>query len=374
MSRICCLLLVVLLAGCSSEKPERFLPESVTADAIVASTAIDETHYSSIQEAVNAAPQEGGWTIAVAPGEYYERVVIDKPGITLIGAGMDQTKIVFDRYAGKAVTRGSEEHWGTSRSATVEITRPGVHIANLTIENGFDFLTEDARESSDPARVSGMQAVALKISEYTDKTFIEDVALLGYQDTLYVRGGRSYFKGGEIRGNVDFIFGDGNAYFDTVSIYSRPRGKDMDITGYITAPSTLISDTFGLTFVNCKLLREEGVPDNSVPLGRPWHPTTTFDDGRYANPFAIGKAVFINTWMDAHITTTGWASMGGSTKEGGRKEFDPINDARFAEYGSSGPGYAINEQRPQLGVEKMDIYKRFNILNGWEPELTATPK
>ncbi|MBT82146.1 MAG: pectin esterase [Alteromonadaceae bacterium] len=374
MSRICCLLLVVLLAGCSSEKPERFLPESVTADAIVASTAIDETHYSSIQEAVNAAPQEGGWTIAVAPGEYYERVVIDKPGITLIGAGMDQTKIVFDRYAGKAVTRGSEEHWGTSRSATVEITRPGVHIANLTIENGFDFLTEDARESSDPARVSGMQAVALKISEYTDKTFIENVALLGYQDTLYVRGGRSYFKGGEIRGNVDFIFGDGNAYFDTVSIYSRPRGKDMDITGYITAPSTLISDTFGLTFVNCKLLREEGVPDNSVPLGRPWHPTTTFDDGRYANPFAIGKAVFINTWMDAHITTTGWASMGGSTKEGGRKEFDPINDARFAEYGSSGPGYAINEQRPQLGVEKMDIYKRFNILNGWEPELTATPK
>lgn len=374
MSRICCLLLVVLLAGCSSEKPERFLPESVTADAIVASTAIDETHYSSIQEAVNAAPQEGGWTIAVAPGEYYERVVIDKPGITLIGAGMDQTKIVFDRYAGKAVTRGSEEHWGTSRSATVEITRPGVHIANLTIENGFDFLTEDARESSDPVRVSGMQAVALKISEYTDKTFIENVALLGYQDTLYVRGGRSYFKGGEIRGNVDFIFGDGNAYFDTVSIYSRPRGKDMDITGYITAPSTLISDTFGLTFVNCKLLREEGVPDNSVPLGRPWHPTTTFDDGRYANPFAIGKAVFINTWMDAHITTNGWASMGGSTKEGGRKEFDPINDARFAEYGSSGPGYAINEQRPQLGVEKMDIYKRFNILNGWEPELTATPK
>ncbi len=374
MSRICCLLLVVLLAGCSSEKPERFLPESVTADAIVASTAIDETHYSSIQEAVNAAPQEGGWTIAVAPGEYYERVVIDKPGITLIGAGMDQTKIVFDRYAGKAVTRGSEEHWGTSRSATVEITRPGVHIANLTIENGFDFLTEDARESSDPARVSGMQAVALKISEYTDKTFIENVALLGYQDTLYVRGGRSYFKGGEIRGNVDFIFGDGNAYFDTVSIYSRPRGKNMDITGYITAPSTLISDTFGLTFVNCKLLREEGVPDNSVPLGRPWHPTTTFDDGRYANPFAIGKAVFINTWMDAHITTTGWASMGGSTKEGGRKEFDPINDARFAEYGSSGPGYAINEQRPQLGVEKMDIYKRFNILNGWEPEHTATPK
>ncbi|MEQ5806164.1 pectin esterase [Alteromonas sp. NFXS44] len=374
MSRICCLLLVVLLAGCSSEKPERFLPESVTADAIVASTAIDETHYSSIQEAVNAAPQEGGWTIGVAPGEYYERVVIDKPGITLIGAGMDQTKIVFDRYAGKAVTRGSEEHWGTSRSATVEITRPGVHIANLTIENGFDFLTEDARESSDPARVSGMQAVALKISEYTDKTFIKNVALLGYQDTLYVRGGRSYFKGGEIRGNVDFIFGDGNAYFDNVSIYSRPRGKDMDITGYITAPSTLISDTFGLTFVNCKLLREEGVPDNSVPLGRPWHPTTTFDDGRYANPFAIGKAVFINTWMDAHITTTGWASMGGSTKEGGRKEFDPINDARFAEYGSSGPGYAINEQRPQLGVEKMDIYKRFNILNGWEPELTTTPK
>jgi len=373
MSKMCSLLMVLLLAvaGCSEQKSTHFLPENVEANAIVANTAIDDTHFSSIQAAVDAAPETGGWTIAITPGEYYERVVIDKPDITLIGAGKANTKIVFDRYAGKAVSRDSEETWGTFRSATVEINRPRVHIAHLTIENSFDFLDQDAKAKDDPARVSGMQAVALRIGEYTDQTVVEDVALLGYQDTLYVQGGRSYFNGGEIRGNVDFIFGNGNAYFDSVDIYSRPRGKDMDITGFVTAPSTLISDTFGLTFVNCKLLREEGVPDNSVPLGRPWHPTTTFADGRYANPFAKGKAVFIDTWMDAHITQDGWATMGGSTKEGGRKEFSPYTEARFAEFNSSGEGAFTNDKRPQLTSDKAELHSMFNILNGWTPPLTG---
>ena len=375
MSKLCVLLLVTVLTatGCSKQETDSYFPSSVHVDAMVASTDIDETHYASIQEAIDAAP-EGGWTIAIAPGEYYEQVTINKPGITLIGAGPKQTHILFDRYAGRAIAPHSKETWGTFRTATVEVTHPNTHIANLTIENSFDFLTNDAREKDDPNKLAGTQAVALKLGEYTDKTIIENVVLLGYQDTLYVQGGRTYITGGEIHGNVDFIFGNGNAYFENVDIISRKRGKDMAVTGYVTAPSTLTSDAFGFTFVNCRLKREEGVPDNSVALGRPWHPTTTFDDGRYANPFAVGNATFINTWMDSHVTTDGWDTMGGIAKDGSRKQFSPYEDARFSEFGSTGPGAVVNEKRPQTTEANVKIRTRWNVLDGWEPKLLlATP-
>lgn len=52
----------------------------------------------------------------------------------------------------------------------------------------------------------------------------------------------------------------------------------------------------------------------SYGLGRPWHPTTTFEDGRYADPNAIGQTVFLNTSMDDHIY--GWDKMSGKDKQG----------------------------------------------------------
>ncbi|QJR82811.1 pectin esterase [Alteromonas pelagimontana] len=343
------------------------------ADATVSLQPTDaRNHYTSVQAAVNAAPKEGGWTIAIAPGSYYERVVITTPNLTLVGAGMDATRIYFGRYAGQPVKPGSNETWGTFRTATVDVDTQNIHLANMTIENSFDYRANEARGKADADRVNGEQAVALKTGEYADKIVVENVRLLGFQDTLYVQGGRSYFSGGEIHGHVDFIFGNGNALFEGVDIYSRSRLKPQQYTGFITAPSTLITDEFGLTFINCRLLKEDNVPDGSVPLGRPWHPTTTFADGRYANPFAVGKSVFINTFMDSHIATEGWTSMGGSTPEGGRKEFSPITEARFREYNSNGPGAVKHDSRPQLSGTDVEIYSKYNILDGWQPALLAT--
>src|SRR5690606_26982978 len=98
-------------------------------------------------------------------------------------------------------------------------------------------------------------------------------------------------------------------------IISRVRGREFtpnSVQGHITAPSTSIKQAWGLVFINSRLLREDGVPDNSVSLGRPWHPTKTFTDGRYADPEAIGSAIYINTWMDRHVREEGWASMAGT--------------------------------------------------------------
>lgn len=122
----------------------------------------------------------------------------------------------------------------------------------------------------------------------------------------------------------------------------------------------------GLTFLNCRLTRDQNVPDNAVPLGRPWHPTTQFLDGRYADPNAIGKSVFINSCMDAHITQDGWYAMSGTAKEGGRKSFVP-EDARFFEYQTQGAGALINAKLRQLNAEEIKKYIRDKILGDWHP-------
>jgi pectinesterase len=81
----------------------------------------------------------------------------------------------------------------------------------------------------------------------------------------------------------------------------------------------------------------------------------------------MGKAVFINTWMDAHITRDGWYSMNGTAKDGTKIAFLP-EDARFFEYNSRGPGAAANNSRRQLRNEEVKNYTHEKILGNWQPE------
>lgn len=360
-----------MLLGCVNTHSE----SDFTADAYVSLDGQSHTQkeipaFTSIQAAVDAAPEtQQPWVIHIGPGTYTERVVINKPGIRLIGAGQGITRIAFGRYAGQAVASESDETWGTSRSATMEINSVGVSIFDLTIENTYDYPADDKLPKGHPDKISGTQAVALRTGEASDRTLLQRVELLGYQDTLYVKGGRTYVSDSDVSGHIDFIFGDGNALFEDVDIISLPRAHPMRYTGFVTAPSTLLENEYGLTFINCRLLRANGVPDGSVPLGRPWHPTTTFSDGRYANPFAVGNSTFIDTFMDAHIAPEGWTTMSGTAKDGSRKDFDPITEARFSEWGSYGPGAMDNPQRPQLSAEARNKYTIAKIFKGWQPKL-----
>jgi pectinesterase len=143
---------------------------------------------------------------------------------------------------------------------------------------------------------------------------------LGYQDTLLTDAGCTSFSDCRIRGHVDFIFGAGTVWFDDCEIVARMRsnGGEGRKVGYLTAPSTLRSTPYGLVFNRCRLSKENDVPAASYSLGRPWRPMTTFTDGRYGNPDAVGQAVFLNCWMDAHIDAAGWSHMAYGTKDGGR--------------------------------------------------------
>lgn len=355
-----------LISSCSLNSEKK---DSVNDyDAIVSQTKLKNSTptYIHVQAAIDAAPDqpEKPFRIYIANGTYFEKLVITKNNVHILGENSQKTRLVFNDYAGKATEPGKT--LGTPGTATLTVKAKDVSIKNLTIENSFDFLSNDARTTEDPARVSGAQAVALFIDAPSDKVLVRDVVMLGYQDTLFVNSGRSWFDKVLIAGNVDYIFGKGNAVFTDSEIKTVARGKSNTPHGFVTAPSTQITSEYGLTFFNCRLTRDKSVPDNSVPLGRPWHPTTTFSDGRYADPNAIGKSVFINTWMDAHITTDGWYSMGGTLKEGGRKNFQP-EDARFFEYKSTGPGAFVNIKHRQLTDEEAKSYTLPKIFGDWQP-------
>lgn len=278
--------------------------------------------------------------VQIAAGDYREKITLDVPNVTLAGANAATTRIVFGLYAGVA---GSfhPNGWGTPGSATVTVRADNIRLENLTIGNDFDYLANDARENDDPEKIRHSQAVALWLDQGSDWVRLHSVVLAGYQDTLFADSGRLWATESTIKGNVDFIFGGGQVLIEQSDIISRPRGKAFssgDIQGHITAPSTSIQQSYGLVLVDCRLIAEAGVASASVTLGRPWHPTRNFPDGRYADPDAIGHVLYFNTEMGDHIAAARWASMRGTARDGTKSAVFTPAQSRFREWQSRGPG------------------------------------
>ena len=61
-----------------------------------------------------------GEVIQLAPGDYRVKSTIFTPGLTLVGAGADRTRILWDDYAKKLDDRGVE--YNTFRTWTLAVT------------------------------------------------------------------------------------------------------------------------------------------------------------------------------------------------------------------------------------------------------------
>jgi len=326
--------------------------------------------FQSIQQAIDSAPaDESSYVIYIRNGIYKEKLEVDRNKIYLIGEDRDRT-IITATTANSMINDATGKKFGTFGSRTVSINAHDFSARSLTIENGFDFPANQAKSADDPSRQRGTQAVALLVAHKGDRAQFKDVKLTSYQDTLYLRAGRSYFDQSNISGTVDFIFGHGTGLFENSDIIARNRD---DVTsgntyGYMTAPSTNIDKNYGLVFKHCHLLKEDGVPVNSYGLGRPWHPTTKFKDGRYADPNAIGHAAFLNCKMDDHIY--GWDKMSGKDINKNKIWFYP-EDSRFWEFETTGDSLKHNQNtRPQLSTEQAKQYTTHNILTSWQPTIS----
>lgn len=370
----CCMAAVVYGASSKVAQAQNLnKPDAIVSQNHIRQDMPDGTPtYGTLADAIADAPSNSAtpWTIAIMPGRYLEKLTITKPNICLVGSGRGETCIAFDAFAGAEKPDGTGQ-WGTPGSATLTINAPDFTARHLTIANDFDFLENDRRDPLGANRIGASQAVAVLVGNGADRSLFYDVAITGYQDTVFADRGRSLFSHCIISGNVDFIFGGGAALFDHCDIVSRPRAVSTTLpAGFVSAPSTAKDSPFGLIFRYCDLKKENAdQPAASHYLGRPWHPTRDFKDGRYADPDAIGQAVFLHCHMEDHIATDGWTSMSGLAKDGQRKWFQPLADARFLEYKSTGPGANINASRPQLSDADALTYSPEHILGDWKRQI-----
>jgi polygalacturonase len=298
--------------------------------------------FYSIQRALDAAPKTGA-LVLVAPGTYREVLTIDKPNIRLRSANPDASKtvVVNDRSAGA--------NGGTLHSATVNVTADNFLAENITFENDFN--------RTHPQLPAGSQALALLVTG--DRAIFHNVRLLGNQDTVYAGSrncspdgqpcipARQYFSDCFIAGNVDFIFGDGNAVFDRCEIHSTSHAG-----GFVTAQAKHYpEEDSGFVFNRCTLTADPDVT-KSVYLGRPWRPYAT--------------VVFLDSQMGAHIDPAGW-------REWHPGETHSIDTAFYAEYHSTGPGADAGQRDPHthlLTQEQASQYEPSVFLRGrdnWDP-------
>lgn len=308
--------------------------------------ALDNTgDFNTIKAAYDSIKENEKATIFVKNGAYFEKLIFEKPNITLKGEDREKTII---RYNDCALRRNENyEQLNTFLTATLKIssTAENFKMENITVENCAGY-----------GKIVG-QAVALFVD--VDKAIIENCKIIGYQDTLLnapyfldlennhniVK--RQYFKNCYIEGDVDFIFGGAVVIFDKCEIYSKKRPEGYN--GFITAACTDKEREFGYVFMNCELTG--AAKENTVYLGRPWR--------HYAN------VAFLNCKMGKHINQQHYCLW---------REDDPDNrreTCRNAEYNNYGENYSCDKAAPWVKVltdKEAEKYNIKNIFDGWVPE------
>ncbi len=297
------------------------------ADATVAADGTGQ--YRSVQRAIDASPQTSRstrpWTIAIKAGTYRELIYIqrEKRYLHLVGAGAAQTILSYDLYAGLPGPDGRPI--GTLRTPSTQIDADDFTAEDLTFENA-----------------AGPKGQALAVRVDGDRVILRRCRLLGWQDTLLANRGRHYYDRCVIAGGVDFIFGGATAFFDRCQIICRGRG-------YITAASTPAEQPFGFVFADCTITAE---PESvRTYLGRPWRP--------YAS------VSFLRTRMSETVRPIGWHNWNQPERE---------KTARYAEFGSSGPGANPGARAPwarpltEAEAQAITIPRVLGGAEGWRPE------
>ena len=286
--------------------------------------------YKTVQAAVNSVDKANTKrvVILVKEGDYNEHLVVSSPYISLIGEDSEKTRIYYDvnELAGGDMDKRC--------AVRIESTAHNFTAENLTFENTYNYLGDGSKsnESADA------------LSSDADNASYINIRILGYQDTLCANKGTQYYYKCYIAGNVDFIYGnEPRALFNDCKLVFRYNANKN--SGYVCAPKTSADVAYGLTFYKCQVLSEDGCSGNKYYLARPW-----------------GADAYI-TWIDCYMgkilranAANPYADMSGNSAKA----------ARFYEYGSYGPGYAINANRPQISKKKADEMIKINYL-GWDP-------
>ncbi|KAL6630940.1 hypothetical protein ACP70R_028280 [Stipagrostis hirtigluma subsp. patula] len=277
--------------------------QTVAVNSVVTVDQSGGGNYTTVGDAVAAAPTNldgsGGYhVIYVLAGVYEENVVVPKHSkyIMMIGDGIGQTVITGNR----SVVDG----WTTFNSATFAVVGQGFVAMNMTFRN--------------TAGPSKHQAVALRSG--ADLSAFYGCSFEAYQDTLYTHSLRQFYRGCDVYGTVDYVFGNAAVVFQGCTFYSRLPMRGQSNT--VTAQGRISPDqNTGTSIQGCALVAAPELAANAAAfptltyLGRPWK--------------NYSRTVVMESYVGELVDPAGWMPWSGDFA---------LDTLFYAEYNNSGPG------------------------------------
>ncbi|XDG04539.1 hypothetical protein ABKA04_004154 [Annulohypoxylon sp. FPYF3050] len=259
--------------------------------------------YGTISSAIAALPNDSKeYTIYILAGTYEEQISVTRSGkVTLRG----ETTFANDFTHNKVLITFSD---GVSTSANQDEETPVVNWKNT---NGDGLALYNLNFTNSYPQTSNYAALAADF--FGTNMAAYGCAFKGFQDTLLVNQGIQVFSNCYVEGSVDFIWGYSKAYFHQCYIASNTPNS------CITAQNRPSSSwAGGFVFDNSVVTYTQsyGTTYGLTCLGRPW------------SQYAI--AVYMNSYIDQHISAAGWTTWSSSDPRTG--------NIVFGEYNNTGPG------------------------------------
>ena len=224
-----------------------------------------------------------------------------------------------------------------------------VYLQDLTVRQNRDWESKTS------------QGQALAVRQRGKRTIYRNVTLQGVQDTYYLNkaDASAYFEECTVAGEVDFIYGDGTAYFN------RCRLQPVSSRAYITAPNTPVGG-IGFVFYECTIERQKDSKDNvaGYRLGRPWNDSPA--------------AAYINTVMNVLPDDAAWGKMTDNLvlrfRESGSKDAKG-NTLDLSCRSVAACNAAEGSLSPVMTSEEAAEYTVANVFgkvaSGWTPDVLA---
>ncbi|KAJ5733416.1 Pectinesterase catalytic [Penicillium malachiteum] len=283
---------------------------SATTTSSVASSSTTSTFvvnptagpYKNITAAIAALPSDGEeYTIYIMSGTYNEQISITRSGKTILRG---ETTYEND-YTQNTVTVAYSD--GVSTSADEDETTPVVNAKN---SDGKGLALYNINFQNTYPQTASTAALA---ADFYGTVQSYGCSFIGYQDTLLANKGTQVFSNCYIEGSIDYIWGFSTAYFYQSVIATNTAGACI-------AAMSRSSDTAtgGYVFDSC-------VVTYTSTYG------TTYEDTWLGRPYSeYSRVVYMNSYLDQHISPAGWHVWSTSTPQ--------TDYVTFGEYNNTGPG------------------------------------
>lgn len=287
--------------------------------------------YKNVTAAIAALPSDGQeYTIYVMAGTYNEQISITRTGKTILRG---ETKFEND-YTQNAVTISYSN--GVLTSANKDEDTPIVNAKNT---DGKGLAIYNINFQNTYPQTANTAALA---ADFYGTVQAYGCSFIGYQDTLLANKGTQVFSNCYVEGSIDFIWGFSTAYFYQSVIASNTPGSC--IAAMSRSSSTA---TGGYVFDNCLVTYTSsyGSTYQNTWLGRPYS--------------SYSRIVYKNSYIDKHISPTGWHVWSTSSPQTDYVTFGEFNNTGPGSWSSSRASFATN-----LTETQADAYALSNWVGG----------